>query len=391
MWYILKKPLHVLVVATWYPHGKDTLIGIYHKQFCEALANAGVKVNMLHVDAKPVSSAMTFPFKKKKYYVEEQGYNTYFRLMLNRRRFSETWQQEAYTKKLEKLYREYEAENGKPDIIHAQVMVPAGYACCVLGKKLGIPVIITEHATYYQRFFTGWYVPYTKYVTENADMITCVGVPMKEYLQTAQGVTARILPNIVDCSLFARPKAEKEDDVLRFVTVCAMRHGKNVRRGLEALAKLRKDNKLPPFRYTVVGDGYLLEGYKENAREFGISDCVDFVGQKTHEEIAEILSKSDIMLVNSDRETFCIPAIEATAAGVPVVSTKCGGPEGFLPPEASELCEVGDADVLADAILRMVTRLPEIKEEEVRAVAKTFDGAAVAAQAIAYYEELLKK
>lgn len=387
----MKKQLHVLVVSTWYPHGQDSLIGIYHKQFCKALAEAGVKVNMLHIDVKPISSSIVYPFKKKKYFVEEEGYRTYFRLMLNRRRLSQIWQQEAYTKKLEKLYAEYEAEYGRPDIIHAQVMVPAGYACCVLGKKLGVPVIITEHATYYQKFFTDWYIPYTKYVTENADMITCVGVPMKEYLQTVQGVPARILPNIVDCSLFARPKAEKEDDVLRFVTVCAMRHGKNVRRGLEALAKLRKDNKLPPFRYTVVGDGYLLKGYKENAREFGIDDCVDFVGQKTHEEIAEILSKSDIMLVNSDRETFCIPAVEGTAAGVPVVSTRCGGPEGFLTPEASELCEAAGADVLAEAILRMVTRLPDIKEEDVRAVAKPFDSAAVAAQAISYYNEILQK
>ena len=177
---------------------------------------------------------------------------------------------------------------------------------------------------------------------------------------------------------------------LRIVTVCALRHGKNIRKGLQALAKLRDEGKLTDFKYIVVGDGYLLDGYKENAKELGLTEQVDFVGRKSHEEIAQILSGADIMLVTSNTETFCIPAIEAAAAGVPVVSTKCGGPEGFLTPEASELCEVDDADSMAAAIWRMVERLPQLSEEQVRSVARPFDGASVAKQAISYYEEVLK-
>ncbi len=384
-----EKPLHILVVSTWYPHGGDKLIGIYHKQFCEALAKAGVKVNMLHIDARPISSALAYPIKKKKYTVQEDGYKTYFRLMLNRKRISETMQLKAYTKKLEKLYGEYEAENGRPDVLHAQVLIPAGYAACVLGKKLGIPVMVTEHASYFQRFFAGWHRPYMDYVAQNAAKITCVGKHMVEYLAREQKIAAQVLPNIVDYAAFANPKAPKSDSTLRFVTVCALRHGKNIRSGLIALAKLRDAGKLTDFQYTVVGTGYLLEGYVENAKELGLCGCVHFAGQKTHDEIAQILSQSDIMLVTSNTETFCIPAIEAAAAGVPVVSTRCGGPEGFLTPAASELCNTDDPDSLADAIMRMVARLPEIKEEDVRAVAKPFDGAAVAAQAIAYYEQIL--
>ena len=384
-----QKPLHVLLIATWYPHGGDKLIGIYHKQFCKALAEAGVKVNMLHVDAKPISNAFAYPFMKKTFKIEEEGYDTHFRLMLNRRRISEKLQQEAYVKTLRKLYKAYEAENGKPDILHAQVMIPAGHAACVLGKELGIPVVITEHASYFKRFFTGWHIPYMNYVADNAAKITCVGKHMVEYLQKEQNISAQILPNIVELSMFNRPRKEKTDGTLRLVSVCALRHGKNIRRGLQALAKLRAEGKLTDFHYTVVGEGYLKKGYIENAEELGLTDCVSFVGQKTHEEIAELLTKSDIMLITSNTETFCIPAIEAAAAGVPVVSTKCGGPEGFLTPEASELCEVDDPDSLADAIWRMVQRLPQMEEDKVRAVARPFDGAAVARQAISYYEEVL--
>jgi hypothetical protein len=51
---------------------------------------------------------------------------------------------------------------------------------------------------------------------------------------------------------------------------------------------------------------------------------------------------------------------------------------------------VDDPDSLADAIWRMVQRLPSLEEEKVRAVARPFDSAAVAQQAISYYEEVLK-
>ena len=385
-----EKPLHVLVVSTWYPNQRDKLIGIYHKDFCKALANAGVNVNMLHVDRQPISTALLYPFMKKKYTVEEAGYKTYFRRMLNKARISEKMQIEAYVKRLEKLYLEYEAENGKPDVLHAQVLVPAGYAACKLGQKYGIPVVITEHATYFERFFTGWSAPYARFAADNAAKVTCVGQYMVDLFRDKYGVKAQVLPNIIDCSLYSGPKQPRPNTTLRLVSVCALRTGKNLHFGMQALAKLRREGKLTDFQYTVVGDGYLRETYEASCRDNGLTDVVTFVGRKNRKEIAEILSRSDIMLVTTNVETFCIPAIEATAAGVPVVSTRCGGPEGFLTPESSEFCEVDNPDSIADAIMRMVNRLPEIKEEDVRAVARPFDAASVASQAMAYYKEILE-
>lgn len=386
-----QKPLHVLVVATWYPLNEDKLLGIYHRQFCQALAEKGVKVNMLHVDRRPISEIAAFPFSKKRTRIAENGFTTYVAHMLNRSRISEAMQIKAYARTLEKLYKEYEKEHGKPDVLHAQVLIPAGYATVMLGKKIGVPVIITEHAGCFDRFFSGWYAPFTRIATQGAKKVTCVGQYMKDWLENRFDTPAQILPNIVDCSLFSGPKAQKQDDTLEFATVCALRTGKRIHNAVDALAKLRKENRLRNFHYTVVGDGEMFNWYKNATEQSGMSDCVTFVGRKSHEEIAEILSRTDILIMPSDVESFAIPAVEAVAAGVPVVSTRCGGPEGFLTPDCSELCDVGDIEGMADAIERLANRLSELDESKIRAVAAPFSKEAVVNLAMAMYEEIISQ
>ena len=73
-------PLHVLVIPTWYPNGEDKLIGVYHKLFCTALAEYGVKANMLYVDRQGLSSLPKYPTMQKLYEESNIGYMTYCRI-----------------------------------------------------------------------------------------------------------------------------------------------------------------------------------------------------------------------------------------------------------------------------------------------------------------------
>ena len=81
-------PLHVLVIPTWYPNGEDKLIGVYHKLFCTALAEYGVKTNMLYVDRQGLSSLPKYPTMQKLYEESNTGYVTYCRRMLDISKFS---------------------------------------------------------------------------------------------------------------------------------------------------------------------------------------------------------------------------------------------------------------------------------------------------------------
>lgn len=384
------KQLHVLVVTTWYPNGKDKLIGVYHKLFCTAVANAGVKVNMLYVDRQGLSDLPKYPTMKKTYVDNNDGYKTYGRLELDVGRFGMDLQMSSYVKTAEKIYNAYVKENGKPDILHAQVMVPAGYAACKIGEKYGIPVLVTEHATYFERFFSGNEEKYARFVAEKAK-ITVVGNYMEDYLRDVQHIESSVLPNIVDTAVFNVPRKPHDPSVYNIATVAGLRPGKATDDAIKAVKLLCEKNTDKKFKYTIVGEGQEEENFKALTKQLGMDGIIEFVGKKNAPEIAEILSVTDVLLMPSEIETFGIPAVEALAAGVPVVCTRCKGPEGFLYPECSEFCDVHDIDGMAEAVMRMYERDKngEIDHEDIRKFADPFSAEAVANSAIGYYKDIL--
>lgn len=89
----------------------------------------------------------------------------------------------------------------------------------------------------------------------------------------------------------------------------------------------------------------------EVARSLGVAEYTDVRLGTTVEELAELYRDASAYLLSSDEEGLGIVLLESMASGVPVVSTKCGGPEtvvddgvtGFLTPP-------GDASALAERL-----------------------------------------
>ena len=384
------KKHHVLVIPTWLPSPRDPITGTYHQTFCRALCQReDLQVNMLYVDSQGLKVAHKYPFIEKHYTKDCGGYQLFAKTILDCSRFSYDAYIRGYTKRLEKLFCCYVARYGKPDVLHAQVILAAGYAAAVIGKKYGIPVVITEHASYFETFFTGKKEKYARFACENA-RLTCVGHFMTDILRDKYGYEATVLPNIVDMSVFAEtPRVPGDGKQLRLLTVTALRIPKRVDDTIRALHILRREGRIGPFRFAVVGDGLMGDHYRQVAAELDMLDVVEFVGRKSPQEVAQYLSQADMLIIASSIETFGIPAIEALAAGVPVVCTRCQGPEGFLTPDCAEFCQSKNPEDLARAIARMVGRLPEMNEAVLRAKGNEFSGEAVASQAVEIYRALL--
>lgn len=86
----------------------------------------------------------------------------------------------------------------------------------------------------------------------------------------------------------------------------------------------------------------------------GIGDRVTFCPFLPPEGLRERLQTLDLYVVPSLQEGLCIAAIEAMAVGLPVVSTRCGGPEDYVIDDETGRLVDFDAEELADAIIAIV-------------------------------------
>jgi len=108
------------------------------------------------------------------------------------------------------------------------------------------------------------------------------------------------------------------------------------------------------YRFVIVGDGD--PAYKQamfDLREkLGLRDKVEFVGFRS--DVSHVMGAFDVYALTSKSEGFSLSTIEAMASGVPVVATRCGGPEQILEDGVSGvLAENGSATGVADAIRRL--------------------------------------
>ena len=92
---------------------------------------------------------------------------------------------------------------------------------------------------------------------------------------------------------------------------------------------------------------------KKLVRDYNAEGNVILTGKKTRVEIAEYLSRSKAFILLSERETFGVAFIEAMAAGLPVISTKSGGPECFITNNIGVLVEE-DETCIVESMIEML-------------------------------------
>ena len=107
------------------------------------------------------------------------------------------------------------------------------------------------------------------------------------------------------------------------------------------------------LQYRIAGDGALRRGLEQQAVELGLADNVQFSGFVT--DSAEFLGQIDLFVMPSLFEGLGVAALEAMAAGKPVIATRVGGlAESVLDGATGRLVPPRDATALADAIEKLV-------------------------------------
>jgi L-malate glycosyltransferase len=255
--------------------------------------------------------------------------------------------------------------NNQLDLLHVHYAIPhasAAYMAKKILEKQGIdiPVITTLHGT--DITLVGkdkTYAPVVTFSINESDAITAVSNNLRDETYKFFKIEKEIevIHNFVDVQRFQRKPLDAFKKVIAPNGERILMHASNfrkVKRVQDVVKIFTQVNKVIPSKLLFVGDGPERPGAESLGRELGIFDEIRFVGKQ--EQMEDILAVADLFLLTSEYESFGLAALEAMAAGVPVISTNAGGlPEINESGKTGYLSDVGDVDAMSKQALSILT------------------------------------
>ena len=225
-----------------------------------------------------------------------------------------------------------------------------------------------------------------------ADKVISVSAALADSLKEKFDIESEVIHNMVSDNFFdQKPKKDghKKTDVVKFVSVGSLVHGKGYDLIISALQKCKHSNKC---QISIVGGGPEEANLKAQIAQCQLQDKVFLLGKKTPEEISELMAEADCFILASRRETFGIVYIEAMAKGKPVIATICGGPESFVNESNGLLIPAEDVEATVQAIDYMVENLDKFDGTAIRQFCHdNFSEEAISQKITAVYQEVIEK
>jgi glycosyltransferase involved in cell wall biosynthesis len=245
---------------------------------------------------------------------------------------------------------------GGADIIDSHYLYPDGVAATMIGRRLGVPVVMTARGndvTLIPRNPTARRM-IVRACGEAAAVIT-VSAALKDGL-IALGVDPgriTVLRNGVDLGMFrptdraaTRRRLGLEGPTLISVGHLIERKGHNFI--IEAMPSL------PGFTLLIAGEGPERSNLEALIAKHRLGDRVRLLGSRPHEELPELYGAADALVLASSREGWANVLLEAMACGTPAVATPIwGNPEVVGKPEAGILMRERSARAVAEAVLEL--------------------------------------
>ena len=243
------------------------------------------------------------------------------------------------------------------DVVHAHLSVVSVFATRVvkLAARSGVPVVTTVHSMWNGREFWCRVVGALAAWDRLPHVWTSVSDNASATIRAVIGPDAdlHVVGNAVDVDWWRQvPHQPAPDGGVTFVTVMRLAGRKRPLQLVDMLAEARLNvPRSVPMRAVIVGDGPLEERTRKRIAALGV-EWIELTGELTPDQIRRLYRQADVFVAPSLQESFGIAALEARAAGLPVVAMRSGGVGEFVRDGVEGLlCESDEEMTLALAEL----------------------------------------
>lgn len=291
--------------------------------------------------------------------------------------------------------------NNQIDLLHVHYAVPhasAAYMAKQILAKQGkiVPVITTLHGT--DITLVGrdkTFAPVVTFSINESDAITAVSENLRNetYRNFKIEKEIEVIQNFVDVRRFQKKPIDAFRRVIAPNGEKIILHASNfrkIKRVGDVVKIFANINKSVPSKLLFVGDGPERPEAESLSRQLNLGEDMRFVGKQ--EQMEEILAIGDLFLLTSEYESFGLAALEAMAAGVPVISTNAGGlPEINVQGVTGYMGNVGDVDSMSTQSVELLSDEARLKQFKINAAAQArkFDISTIVPRYEALYNRFL--
>lgn len=209
------------------------------------------------------------------------------------------------------------------------------------------------------------------------------------------GHKVHVLPNTFDPALLNLPPRGGHSDRVQVAFIGRLSGEKGFPDLLNAIQRWQSSGLGTPIHFSIAGAADPaaggLAGIRRHLEEIGIGDHVTLLGPVGGGEKAELLARADLFVLPSHRESFGIAALEAMAAGLPVVAYDVGHLREILGP-AGVFVPAGNVEELASSLGELAAdpaRRQEMGAAGRERARRDFSPAEVGSTLREVYEELI--
>ena len=265
------------------------------------------------------------------------------------------------------------------DLMHVHYAIPHASAAItakmVLAEEgIKLPVITTLHGTDITLLGKdASFEPVISFAINKSDAVTAVSQSLKNDTYKLFGINQEIevIPNFLNAeheSIESSPDLRREYATDQERIIIHMSNFRPVKRILDIIEVFARVQPVVASKLILLGDGPERSRAEQKCRELNIAEHVTFVGNLKQPQ--ELLGIGDLFILPSESESFGLAALEAMAAGLPVISTNTGGlPEVNRHGVAGMMSDVGDIEDMVKNCIYLLedsTRLSRFKSQAIR-------------------------